>query len=465
MQASLTVADIIADPTLDTSLLSGGEGVSREVSWAHSCEMPDPSRWLRAGELLMTVGLCVPQGSQAQRDFIAALDEAGLAGITIGDDLLAPRLTKALFEESERRGFPVLETAHHVPFIAISRMVALSNADQRTRGVLRLSRLYQTAAQRDTAAKRSGKPLSQLFDTTIRVVDDATGCVLIGDGIVAHDSSRARPLRTLRPTSLFLEHDEGLDSFAILNLAQVLTVDANELLQSALDRCQTGAMAFEQALSRRTAAEALLTRWGGEHLDYRVVATRGAVEQRVPLALALEGMRAVVTEVRGSEVVAAPSDEVEAVREVLSKLGQPAAASGVHREPGDIAGAVDEAISELEAGRARGDEWRVFEGERVSLLARSRSEQQSIVRAVLREMAGEDPRYVVLRETLFAFLDHNMRWNETAEALKLHRQSVVYRLERVEEITGRSVRSTKDIAEFYLARTAWEQVGGAGAEA
>ena len=170
MEAQLTIADIVSDPTLDTRLLSGAGGLHRMVSWAHSCEMSDPGRWMRPGELLMTVGLCVPTGSQAQREFIASLDEAGLAGITIGDDLVAPRLTKALFEESERRHFPVLATAHDVPFVAVSRMVALSNADQSTRGVLRLSRLYQAAAQRDDAAKRSGLPLGQLFDTNIRVI-------------------------------------------------------------------------------------------------------------------------------------------------------------------------------------------------------------------------------------------------------------------------------------------------------
>ena len=464
MQRQLTISDIVADPTLDTRLLSGAGGLHRVVSWAHSCEMSDPGRWMRPGELLMTVGLCVPQGSQAQREFIASLDAAGLAGITIGDDLLAPRLTKALFDEAERRNFPVLETAHHVPFIAISRMVALSNADQSTRGVLRLSRLFQTAAQRDHEAKRTGLPLSQLFDTSIRVIDDQTGCVLIGDGVVELEPQRPRPLRTLRPTSLLLERDEALDSFAILNLSQVLTVDANELLQSALDRCSTAASDLEQVLSRQPgAAEELIEGWGAQNEGYRAIATSSPVAQRLPLTLALAGLQAVVAQVRGCEVVVAPSREVEATRDTLAALGQAAAASAVYRDAGDIMGAIDEAISELEVCMLRREQWRVVEGERVSLLARSRSEQHRIVHAVLRELADDNPRWAALRETLFAFLDHNLRWNETAEALNLHRQSVVYRLERVEEVTGRSVRKTKDIAEFYLARTAWEQLRRSGA--
>lgn len=459
MSQSFTIADIVADPTLDTRLLSGEGGLTRVVSWAHSCEMPDPSRWLRAGELLMTVGLCVPQGSQAQRDFIASLDDAGLAGVTIGDDLLAPRLTKALFDESEARDFPVLATGHSIPFIALSRMVALSNADQQTRGVLRLSRLYQRAAQRNAVTKRSGEPLNTLFETTIRVIDDETGCVVIGNGVIDLEPSRGRPLRTLRATTLSLEQDDSLDSFALLHLAQVLAVDANEILQEALEHSRNGSVALEQAVSRvHGSPEALFARWGGREVEYQVIATHSPVEQRLPLALALAGLNAATTHVKGHQIIAVPSSEVTHVRELLHELRQSAAASAVHGDAEDIAGAIDEAISEFAEGRVRGDRWRVYSGERVSLLGRSRTEQVSIIRAVLGELAAKDSRHAALRETLFTFLDHNLRWNETAEALQLHRQSVVYRLERVEELTGRSVRNTKDIAEFYLARTAWEQV-------
>jgi purine catabolism regulator len=99
-----------------------------------------------------------------------------------------------------------------------------------------------------------------------------------------------------------------------------------------------------------------------------------------------------------------------------------------------------------------------FRGERVSLLARSKTERGQIVKSVLGPLASDDARFAPLRETLFTFLDLNLHWNETAEALKMHRQSVVYRLERVEQITGRSVRRTKDLAELWLARTSWESL-------
>ncbi|WP_309081624.1 PucR family transcriptional regulator ligand-binding domain-containing protein [Zhihengliuella sp.] len=110
MAKSLTIRDLVASPVLGTRTHSGAAGLDRPVLWAHSCELKDPARWLQPHELLMTVGMCVPAGSDAQRAFIADLDDAGLAGIAIGDHGFAPPLTPALADESNARGFPVLLT-------------------------------------------------------------------------------------------------------------------------------------------------------------------------------------------------------------------------------------------------------------------------------------------------------------------------------------------------------------------
>src|SRR5690554_6280202 len=108
MSGTYSISDLISDPSLGTELVAGANGSDRVILWAHSCELPDPERWLGPDELLMTVGLCIPAGSMAQREFIVRLNDAGVAGIAIGDDGLAPRLTKALFDQANQLGFPVL---------------------------------------------------------------------------------------------------------------------------------------------------------------------------------------------------------------------------------------------------------------------------------------------------------------------------------------------------------------------
>lgn len=60
MDDDLTLADLIADPTLDTQVVAGGTALDRRVRWAQTSEIADPWNWLGHDELLMTVGLNLP---------------------------------------------------------------------------------------------------------------------------------------------------------------------------------------------------------------------------------------------------------------------------------------------------------------------------------------------------------------------------------------------------------------------
>jgi purine catabolism regulator len=53
--------------------------------------------------------------------------------------------------------------------------------------------------------------------------------------------------------------------------------------------------------------------------------------------------------------------------------------------------------------------------------------------------------------TLDTYLRCDRSWVQTAAALDVHRQTVVYRMQRVEAITGRKIADTAAIAEFWLA--------------
>lgn len=112
LRPGLAVPDGADDGTLD-----------RTVSWTHITEMPDPSRYLRGGELVCTVGLSL-QTPQDCRRFADALATAQVAAVCFGigdghDDVPA-----ALLEQCRRHGLPVLVAAPSVPFSTVSRFVA-----------------------------------------------------------------------------------------------------------------------------------------------------------------------------------------------------------------------------------------------------------------------------------------------------------------------------------------------------
>ncbi|MDQ7877081.1 PucR family transcriptional regulator ligand-binding domain-containing protein [Microbacterium sp. QXD-8] len=459
MRQPFTIADLVSDPTLDTSLVSGGDGLDRTVLWAHSCEMAHPDKWLGPHELLMTIGLCIPHGAQQQRDLIARLDDAGLAGIAVGDDGLAPRLTKALLAEADSRGFPVLMTGPNTPFAAIGRTVAAANAERQTMSVLGLAKLYQVAGQRDQGHHRTIADLSDVLGVRLTVVDDATGCVLLGRGALAPTAARAYPLRTHRPTRLMIDAATPLDSLTLVHLTQILTVHANAVAQDAQARMGDGAGVLEQALAGRLNVRGELLRlWGEETAAYRAVVTTSDTPLRLQTALAVAELPTTAIENDGKIVIVSPTHRLEELRALVQEICPESGVSAAHRDLGDVSAAVAEATAEHAAVRGRGEHWREFQGEQVSLVARSRSEAAQIIDTVLGPLAREEQRYVLLRETLFAFLDNDLHWSLTAQTLGMHRQGLVYRLNRVEALTGRSVRRTQDVSELWLARTAWRQL-------
>jgi hypothetical protein len=88
----LTVESLIDE--LGLELASGHESAKAHVRWVHSTELPDPTPWLRGGELLLTTG--------------------------IGTGFKHKRLPAALVAAARKRSFPLFEVPYELPFIAIT---------------------------------------------------------------------------------------------------------------------------------------------------------------------------------------------------------------------------------------------------------------------------------------------------------------------------------------------------------
>lgn len=90
-------------------------------------------------------------------------------------------------------------------------------------------------------------------------------------------------------------------------------------------------------------------------------------------------------------------------------------------------------------------------------LPRNLSEAESVVHRVLGPLLDYDATHdSQLVESLRVFLEHNRSWRNTAESLCIHKQTLVYRMRRVGEITGRRLDQTQDVAELWLALQAAE---------
>jgi PucR family transcriptional regulator, purine catabolism regulatory protein len=113
----LTVESLIAE--LGLELASGHESAHAPVRWVHCSELPDPTPWLRGGELLLTTGLQL-DGPKVQRELIERLADHDIAGLGFGTGFAHKRVPAALLTAARKRSFPIFEVPYKLPFIAIT---------------------------------------------------------------------------------------------------------------------------------------------------------------------------------------------------------------------------------------------------------------------------------------------------------------------------------------------------------
>ncbi|AWK73904.1 hypothetical protein CBI38_22415 [Rhodococcus oxybenzonivorans] len=91
----------------------------------------------------------------------------------------------------------------------------------------------------------------------------------------------------------------------------------------------------------------------------------------------------------------------------------------------------------------------------VALMCSDLELTRSWVNDVLGPLAADDPTIALYRETLRVFLTSGGSYTTAAISLNLHKNSVMYRLRKIEDLLGRSVRERRLDLENALALCAW----------
>ena len=120
----ITVQDILEIPELDLRLLAGHKSTSNPVRWVHITEVPDPTKWLKGGELLLTTGYSFVGDEGQQVAQIKRLIDHNISGLGFGTGFSFDKVPPALVKVAEEYGFPLFEVPYHVPFLAITEAVA-----------------------------------------------------------------------------------------------------------------------------------------------------------------------------------------------------------------------------------------------------------------------------------------------------------------------------------------------------
>jgi PucR family transcriptional regulator, purine catabolism regulatory protein len=124
----LTVASLIGE--LGLELVCGQQSAQAHVRWVHSTELPDPTPWLKGGELLLSTGIQL-NGPKSQRELIDRLADHDIAGLGFGTGFAHRRIPAALVAAARSREFPLFEVPYELPFIAITERAFAQLLDER----------------------------------------------------------------------------------------------------------------------------------------------------------------------------------------------------------------------------------------------------------------------------------------------------------------------------------------------
>jgi DNA-binding PucR family transcriptional regulator len=517
-----TLKSLLQDASLELRVLvPGPEGALEEpVAWVHNTELPDPSGYVRRGELVLTNGLW--DGQITAAGFVANVERARAAGIVFG---LRPevRVTpETLIDACRAADMPLLEISPAVPFTAISEAIATRYTEERQEtlvGMVRRGDALATAISRGAGASGVLRVLRRDHELPLAVVD-RMGRLLASAGAEPTTGQLQAVAAGLARRPPPLEVDLGGAGLASLFLVGAVgDVDAalvclrplGELTRVEADALEQAARFLSLEVAKQQAVQAIELRFASELLE--MVLSGGSRAAEVPGRLRAFGVDAdgplAVWALAFADEESTLPGLAEVIGEFFMARGIPAVVAGgsqdvvavlswrrPERELAPLAERLAAAVPERFAGRrpvvglggvtAGSDGLRepLVRSREVCRALRRRGGAGSAVRTyaelgtyrlllgmqdadtllgladgVLTPVREHDARRGgALESTLRAFLDHDGHWADTAAALHVHVNTLRNRLVKVSELTGRDVARTADRVELFLALEAADLV-------
>lgn len=488
---------------LDLSLVWGDEALLfQEIGGVMATDLEDPARFLQPGEIVLS-GLVwwSSDGDPAKADrFVSALREAGAVALLAGEETHG-EVPAALVDACRTHRVALLAVPAHTSFRAVTEAVYLRQWGELGRRPTDHYALPENVRVDLDRALERGASAAELLDLSFAHLGTPDCHLLTGSGRTVARTATAAELPAQRAaeavrgrhgTTVRVEADDSVFDTWYLHLPEDARVPPRILHEIGELVGRHRRRGDRRTAPRRQAHEELVTRVSAAYGEANaleeglrscgladaaaytvVVAVSENADDPGDAAAALtEGLRhqgAVASAVAarpGGEAVAVLAHEPDPGGEVPARLREvwpllhacrPGAAlhAGVSDPvpgPGDLPGALAQARYALAGARsATPADAAAVPAARVARpadLADLRTLLAGVpadVRAVYQDTvlgplldAGKGSNATLL-ETLEVFLAHNCSWARTAEALHLHVNTVHYRVERIEALTGRDL--------------------------
>jgi purine catabolism regulator len=537
----ITVQDILDIPELNLKLMAGSRATSNPVRWVHIAEVPDPTEWLKGGELLLTTGYPLAGGPDKMRAYIQRLIDHNLSGLGLGVGFSLDEIPPAMIAIAEENNFPLFQIPYSVPFIAITEAVSskivneqysllqrsLAVHEKLTKIVLEergldailstLSALVGCSAvlfdfhglvlceasyRRRVSSGVVGDLWQQISDKRASRQDFAIGIEGLGGGVQVYPVVASHRIGAF----LAVVKDSGdFSDYDRIILHHVVTVTALELVKKkavAETEKRLAGDFFDELVASDLYEEEIARRLAFFGLDPDA--------EHLLMLIDIDGFKAFSESEREETVVQDVKERLHwAVDEFLARRSLPfisasrsdsvivllqlgsGSTPGVMRVANDLHASIGELTPEITVSVGVGrphkslvDLRQSYYEAHYAIKIRKLKGDNSVIASfddlgsyglllglqdtlslevfyesvlgALREYDEENSSDLV--KSLQYFLEANGHWGEAAERLYVHRHTLRYRMKRVEEISGRSLESSQDRMEFWLALKARELI-------
>ncbi|GGI72487.1 hypothetical protein GCM10011581_06860 [Saccharopolyspora subtropica] len=492
----MLLGDLLSDPELGLVLLTGAEQMDRPVRGVYITDLLDPRRYLSGGELVLS-GLVWRNDPSDSEKFVAALVDAGVAGLAAGTARLG-HAPPDLVQACQRYGLPAFEVPLTVSFTTLADRVQRRFAPRRE-----LVSAVAAGANLDRVLRMAADELG----ADCWVVS-AAGWVVGGTAELAAETRRAalrefatghlpRPVRGDEPCVLWpVESDAEPRAAAWFVLArgelaawdeehEAIATDLGTVVALLRARVEE-----TRRIAGRSVEAALRRLLDGTSTPAEVAArleTAGLPTGQPLRAVALSAgdqaasttlLREIAAATGLASVTAALGEGATAlfvadahhladldvrlrgiVADAELGLGERRLAVGVSDVTPATAlrGALEEAgyarrLAQRRPGRAEVVAAAELASHEVLLASMPDELRLSYRHRLLAELVAYDSAHNCdLVRTLRVFLDCSGSWSRCAQQLHVHVNTLRYRIQRIEEITGRDLTDFSSRVDFYLA--------------
>ncbi|MED0709584.1 PucR family transcriptional regulator [Aneurinibacillus aneurinilyticus] len=508
---SITLKEALELPNIQQIKLIGGHGgLHRIIKWVTIVEIIEDATRLQEGEFLITTGYGLDTIAN-RRDFIEQLVQQNLSAVAIHTGFYMERIPLEFIEAANEHNLPLIEIPRHMNFSEVTKAL-LGHIVNRQ---LQLMQDTQQIHHELTMLTLNNKGLAPLVDTLAARLQaeveiyDVQGRRLEGSGKNAEASLSLEKLISLQQTIdmaaplslseeqlvhpiataqeqygfLHIQKQTALTEMDRLIVEQAGIVCAIEFLkQKAVDEAliRMREDVLDELLENSEQDEAYLQKLAHK-LNYRlegimtVMQIASVSEDSIrPLIQSWTRRQAkpvLLREKQRTITLVIPVQQDKDVIRVAQSLQQEAqlrltsgplyiGMSTPFCGLGQIAASAQEAREALQIGITTGEVLMTYDkiGAFAPLLQMKKAgvELSTLFRPLLDPLLTYDQKHnSSLVDTLECYLQHNSNIKNTAAALFIHRHTLKYRLEQIEEKTNKDLQNAHTLTQFHLALMAY----------